>query len=67
MIEIEGKSYLSTAEVAEHFSCSTATIRAWCAKGLILGAIKVSRRSSWLIPKEVLAELGRPRSYKVRE
>lgn len=65
MIEIEGRNYLSTIETAEHLSCSTATVRAWCAKGLIPGAIKASQRSSWLIPKEALDVLNPPRLYKV--
>ena len=65
MIEIAEKNYLSTAEVAKRLSCSTATIRVWCAKGLIPGAIKASRRSSWLVPEEALDVLDSPRAYKV--
>jgi hypothetical protein len=50
MIEIDGKKYLTTEEAAEMIGLPPRTLRWQCCHGKIEGAVKPSRRSSWLIP-----------------
>ena len=50
MIEIDGKKYLTTEEAAETLGKPPRTLRWQCCHGKIEGAVKPSRRSSWLIP-----------------
>lgn len=45
---------LTVAEVATHFHRSASTVRAWCERGLLPGAVKVRGRS-WHVPRAALA------------
>ena len=57
MIEIDGKKYLTTDESAEMIGLPPRTLRWQCCHGKIEGAVKPSRRSSWLIPAATVEKM----------
>ena len=65
--DIEG--YLTTAEVAERLGVAQTTVREWCQKRLLVGAVKAGtgRRATWLIPLDALAKFTPPRGPRPRK
>ena len=56
------KGYVTTRELAERLGVAQVTVKSWCQRGLLAGAVKAGsgRRAMWLIPEAALEEFEPP-------
>lgn len=59
--------YTRAADVAAKFGVTHRTVKNWCIKRTLPGAVKLSERAPWLIPNAALEGFTPPRAGRPRK